>query len=380
MNILAVCHYGLYQDLSSSFVHNQIREYVRLGHRVRVIVPIAYGKMLDGMRVGNALAVKIADGVEICYLRYFTLSSFGERGFNTYSAICSLRTRLKSILDGFAPDVIHAHTLGFDSSIGAWLKERLNCPMVVTTHGGDTVRPLAKGLRKELKLWCDQADGVVAVSSALKTKLCSCDTETPVYSILNGFVPVESKGEGARSPLGIIQAGHLIPSKRTNITIRAFSQLKKKYPEATLTIIGQGSERASLEELCSELGVSEDVRFLGQIPNKDVLKEMSEAQFFVMVSSPEGFGIVYLEAMYSGCVAIGAEGEGISDVITSGENGFLVPIDDPEAIVRVLEECINDPDMASSVAQQGYISAKGLTWAENARQYIDLFNVLVSNN
>lgn len=63
--------------------------------------------------------------------------------------------------------MIHAHTLGFDSAIGAWLKERLGVPLVVTTHGSDTSIPVEQGRAAELKPFCDAADHVVAVSSAL---------------------------------------------------------------------------------------------------------------------------------------------------------------------------------------------------------------------
>ena len=91
----------------------------------------------------------------------------------------------------------------------------------------------------------------------------------------------------------------------------------------TLTIVGQGPVRQMLEEICGKLGISDAVEFTGQMPNDQVLARLRESEIFVMASKPEGFGIVYLEAMSSGCVTIGTEGEGISDLIVHGENGFL---------------------------------------------------------
>ena len=103
---------------------------------------------------------------------------------------------------------------------------------------------------------------------------------------------------------------------------------------------------------------------------------MAKAQFFCMPSVREGFGIVYAEAMASGCITIGTEGEGVADVIRSGENGFLVPPDDPDAIGAVISWCLSHPAEAAAIARRGRETAMGLTWAHNAAQYIQLFKEL----
>lgn len=376
MNILVVCHYGLYQDLSCSFVHAQVREYVRLGHRVRVLVPIPYGKRdWDGSRV--SASPRRADGVELLPLRYLTLSKYGEGGFNTRSAVLALRPRLSALLRDFQPGVIQAHTLGFDSQVGAWLKEHLGCPLVVTTHGSDTSIPVEQGRAGELKPFCDHADRVVAVSSALADKLRTCGTKTPISVVLNGFQPRFLSGDTPKVPLSFIQVGNLLEQKRFHVTIRAFAAIRKQYPEAYLTIIGQGPAREALEALCRELGVEDSIRFLGQVPNEAVLAEMAKAQFFCMPSVREGFGIVYLEAMANGCVTIGTAGEGIADLIVSGKNGFLVPPDDPDAIASVINWCLQNPEQMETIARQGRKDVQGLTWENNAAQYIHLFNELI---
>ena len=97
-----------------------------------------------------------------------------------------------------------------------------------------------------------------------------------------------------------------------------------------------------------------------------------------MPSIPEGFGIAYLEAMASGCITIGTEGEGIADLIVSGKNGFLVPPDDPDSIVRVIEWCLEHPEEADIIAERGRKDALGLTWEYNAKQYINLFQELLT--
>ena len=374
MNILVVCHDGLYRDLSASFVHGQTQAYAKLGHRVRVIIPVAVGKPgPDSKRFGPAVLRREADGVELYYVRYVTLSQYGARWFNHTSACVALRCALSAILRDFTPQVIHAHTLGFDTRIGAWLKNRLGIPLVVTTHGSDASIPFEQGDLAFLRKHCDLADTVVAVSSALAAKVRACGTQTPVRVILNGFRLQHVPESREKMPVSLIQVGNLQEQKRVHITIEAFSRLLWGYPRATLTIVGSGPQRAALEAQCRDLGIADRVTFTGRLPNDQTLEQMAKTQFFVMPSVREGFGIVYAEAMACGCVAIGTEGEGIADLIVSGENGYLVPPDDPEAIVETVTACLQQPEKMHAVAQAGRAAALQLTWEENAGQYLQLF-------
>lgn len=381
MKILIVCHVGMYQDLSSSFVHAQAEAYAAQGHTVRAVILDPAGKAdRFGHRLFPTVTVGNADGVEMVNMRFISLSNLGEKGGNAFFAKQSAWMHFSKIFSEFQPDVIHAHTLGSASALGVWLKKRLHCPLVVTTHGSDTAVRIEQGRAAELKPLCDGADCVVAVSSALAAKLKTCGTKTPVEVILNGFrirsLPAVSE---ERAQCAVVQVGHLIKQKHFDVTLRAFARLKKEYPAAQFTVVGQGSEREALEALADELGVSESVHFLGQLPNEAVLAEMSKAQFFCMPSVREGFGIVYLEAMASGCVAIGTEGEGIADLIESGKNGFLVPPEDSEAIWQVMQRCLQHPAEAEAIAARGRKDALSLTWEKNAATYERLFMTLLES-
>ncbi len=377
MNILAVCHFGLYEDLHSSFVHNQIREYAAQGHKVRCIVPIPFGKTgRTGSKIGPAVAKTTLDGVQIVDVRYLSASGRGRRSFNHNSAIAAIRANRKAIFGDFTPDVIHAHTLGLDSRIGAWLKEKFRCPLVVTTHGSDTMRPLKAGEGHILKADCDACDRLVAVSGPLKNALASCGTVTPIEVIHNGFIPREPEN-AERDPFGIIQVGHLIESKHFDTTIGALARLKERYPKLHLTIVGQGHLRENLQDLAKDLGVSDRVEFTGPIPNAEVFARMCRNSFFVMASKPEGFGIVYLEAMAAGCIAVGTADQGIADILRHGENGFLVEAGDDAAIAEILDEMLKNPENRNKIAKNGQVLARSMTWAETSRQYIQLFDSLI---
>lgn len=376
MNILIVCHAGMYQDLSSSFIHAQAEAYAALGHRVRVVVTNPIGKTdRSGHRFFPAVAVQNVSGVEIVDMRTISLSNFGEKGLNLFFAKLTAWLHFSKLFSDFQTDVIHAHTLGTDSALGAWFKKKLHCPLVVTTHGSDSSVRIEQGRVAELRPLCDGADHIVAVSSALAEKLKTCGTKTPITVILNGFrvQALSTPSPEDRVPCSIVQVAHLIKQKHFDTTLHAFAQLKRDYPTACFTIIGQGGEREALKSLAEDLGVSGSVRFMGQMPNEDVMSEMAKAQFFCMPSVREGFGIVYLEAMASGCITIGTEGEGIADLIENGKNGFLVLPEDPKAIVRVISWCIEHPNKAATIAEQGMQDARELTWKKNAETYIKLF-------
>ena len=370
MNILVISVHGMYTDYSASFIHNQAKEYVRQGHRVRVLIPLAFAKKSnEGRRIGPYVEMFERDHVEICYMRCLSLSNFGEtHQLNVPLAGIAIKILQKELFRDFRPDVIHAHTILYGGGIGVKVKALFGCPLIVTTHGGDA--DVALSHMKETRKICKEADAIVAVSEKLRTVFDNA------LCITNGFcadnIPPDQRKRSA-----MIQVGHLIALKHVDNTIQAFAHLKKLYPEFTLTVVGEGTERENLESLARRLKVWDSVRFTGQLSNPDTLEEMAKARFFIMPSYPEGFGIVYLEAMACGCITVGTEKEGIADVIVSGENGFLVPRDDVDAIIRIVDWCLQNPEKADEIAARGRETAMQHTWSHNAQEYLELFQTLM---
>ena len=377
MNILVVAAHGLYADYGASFVHSQAKEYVKAGHCVRAIVPVAVGKCgCDVPRLSAPIVRVVRDGVEIFYLRYLSLGHLGENGFNPASAQLAVRAAMSALLRGFEPDVIHAHAILFAGRLAADIKRHCpGVPLVITTHGGDTDLALTAAERERAQRICAAADHVVAVSGVYEEKARRIGADVLISCILNGF-NAQNVRAAEKKKHSIIQVSYLIARKHAELSIKALARVRKSYPDATLTIVGHGVERERLERVRDELGLGESVRFTGFLPNADTMSAMAQSEIFVLPSVEEGFGIAYIEAMASGCVAIGTEGEGISAVIRSGENGFLVPPLDADAIAEVIERCFAQPDSAALVAARGMESAKALTWERSARQYIKLFEEL----
>ena len=109
--------------------------------------------------------------------------------------------------------------------------------------------------------------------------------------------------------------------------------------ELDYLVIGDGPGREPLERLANELGLSERVRFLGQLPNREAVEEARRCHVFVMPGVEEPFGVAFVEAMAGGLPAIGARGEGgPEDIAAAGEGMTLVPPDDHRALAQAIEQ------------------------------------------
>ena len=101
-------------------------------------------------------------------------------------------------------------------------------------------------------------------------------------------------------------------------------------------IAGDGDGRPSLELLAGQLGVRDSVRFVGHVPDDDLPDLYRAADLFVMPSTGEGFGIVFLQAMASGIPVIGGDGDGGRDPLRDGRDGALVSSREPCAVARAI--------------------------------------------
>lgn len=378
MKILVIAHFQNDGSPTASFVHDQIKQFRKEGNEVLVIVPIAFLKPdFNKNRVSGIISEITVDGIRHIFVRYLSLSRYGEGHFNSMAAIASIKHNVKKIIEDFSPTIIHAHTIGLDSSIGMWLKSITGCPLIITTHGSDLIIPIREGKASQVRKNVIAADAIVCVSTILKKKLKDIGVNTRTVVIFNGFTPISYLGIRKKRH-SVNQTGSLIKRKKTDVTIKAISLLEKKYPDIRLSIVGEGPERDNLELLCKELKLQDKVTFKGQLSNIEAQNEMMESQFFVMPSTGEGFGIVYLEAMSAGCITIGTKGEGIADVIQSGANGFLVEKDSPQEVYKVIDWCIDNAAEANLISERGIQTARKYSWESNCESYLGLFRELAN--
>ena len=146
--------------------------------------------------------------------------------------------------------------------------------------------------------------------------------------------------------------------KRKNIDKVIFAC--DKIANTELTIIGDGVESKNLKKL------SKKPKFLGFLPNQQVIEKMRSADIFILPSQNETFGMVYLEAMASGCITVGLKGEGIDGIIKDKENGFLTNLDN---IKEMLEEIIFSAN-PNKILEKSYETILEYTEINAAKNYL----------
>lgn len=228
-----------------------------------------------------------------------------------------------------------------------------NCPIMVTfqydnstlmeqTYGKMAIITILSKLMDYLSL--KSADLVLVTTSLLELKVKHSYKKPTV--LLPNWVDVRAcidvLQNNLRQSRKIIFAGRLNKIKGVDVLIRAFAEVKKSYPEASLDICGIGEERESLEELKNTLRIV-DVKFTGSILNAEILKKMATASIFILPTvASEGHPKALIEAMACGDVCIATNVPGNRDVIIDSENGLLVPPNDVQVLSKSIKEIFTD--------------------------------------
>ena len=131
-----------------------------------------------------------------------------------------------------------------------------------------------------------------------------------------------------------------------------------------LTVIGDGKERKTLEK------IDKSVKFLGSLPHDKVLEKMRENDIFVLPSVGETFGMVYLEAMASGCITVCTKGDGVDGIIKNGENGFLVEPNSNSVKETLLNIKNMDIKSLNALRNNSFSTIKNYTSAICAERYL----------
>lgn len=184
------------------------------------------------------------------------------------------------------------------------------------------------------------ADATIAVSNGVRSSLLRGHFLPPrkVHVIPNPIPFLESSSKHRKldvdRPL-VLACGRLEPQKDHATLLRAFACLRKKI-NARLVILGEGSLLDSLKLLSQELGIATDVAFAGFDP--DPSSFMRNASVFVHTARYEGFGVVLLEALASGCPVIATDCPGgVREVLAEGKYGALLPVGDDKQLAEAME-------------------------------------------
>lgn len=354
------------------------------GAEVRVIVLHRLvpprGSLGEGPRaVTRALAERLReprrqlrDGIEVVYAPF--ASPPRERAYPSWGAWAapSLALALRRLRGSFPYELVHAHNAV--PAGDAVRRASPASPLVVSVHGGDVLytaersaagaRAVARGLGAA-RLVLANSQGIAELArrhGAGEVAVVHLGADVPPPAPR----PHEHRQRPSayEGPPRLVTVAHLVARKRHGDVLRALAVLAGRHPSLGYTIIGDGPERGALEALARRLGVAERVEFTGQLDPAEAIARARQASVFVMPSTEEAFGVVYIEAMAAGIPAIGCRGEpGPEEIAAAGDGFLLVPPGDIERLSQRIDELLSDPHRMHEAGTRARATvARHFTW------------------
>lgn len=389
MRVLVVSHMYPHSvnPMSGIFVHNQVKALKETGIEIHVISPIPFFPLYPKWRGYRKLPDQMEwDGVPVFYVP--TLMFPGGFLFSTYGDwyFRSLKKALSAIKEKFSFDLIHCHTIFPDGYAGYKLKEWLKVPVISTIHGSDILL-----YPKRNRLVYDrtvaaliQNDQVITVSERLRREALAMVPESRIQTIYNGFNPARFypvDAQEARERVNIpvtgkklLFVGNLLPVKGVNHLLTAFAEVTRRQADLHLYVVGDGPLRSSLEKQAAELGINQQVTFMGRRPYEEIPLWINSADVVVLSSLSEGLPSILLESMGCGRPMVATDVGGISEILQHGKTGYLAEAKNPGQLAAYLTELlILHPEQTIQMGKQAYQASQQFTWQQNALQTKKLY-------
>ena len=172
-------------------------------------------------------------------------------------------------------------------------------------------------------------------------------------------------GEKSPTPL-VVAVGRLVPVKRYEHLIRSVALARKLEPGIELTIIGEGYERQTLDDVVREVDGTDWVTFTGHATDAEVVELYRRAWLVASASAREGWGMSLTEAAACGTPAVATDIAGHQDAVIDGETGLLVDRDDPQALAAAIARLAQDDQLRAQFATAAITHAARFSWEATA--------------
>ncbi|RYZ48437.1 MAG: N-acetyl-alpha-D-glucosaminyl L-malate synthase BshA, partial [Chitinophagaceae bacterium] len=230
--------------------------------------------------------------------------------------------------------------------------EGLHIPVITTLHGTDiTLVGRDKTYAPVVAFSINQSDAITAVSENLRDETFKNFKIEKQIEVIHNFVdvarfnrkPIDAfkkviAPEGERI---LLHASNFRKIKRVEDVVQIFYNVRKQIP-SKLLFVGDGPERATAEQLCRQLKVCDDVRFVGkQEQMEDIL---AIADLFLLTSEYESFGLAALEAMAAGMPVISTNAGGLPEIMVQGKVGYMSDVGDVETMSEYAIDILKDDE------------------------------------
>ena len=265
-------------------------------------------------------------------------------------------------------DLLHVH-YAIPHASAAYMAKQIvkqktgrNIPVITTLHGTDiTLVGKDKTYEPVVTFSINESDAITAVSENLKEETFRNFAIIKPIEVITNFVDVSRFNKKpidafkkVIAPLGekiIVHASNFRKVKRVEDVVRIFSEIRGVMP-TKLLMVGDGPERFVAEELARNLGVMEDIRFVGKQEQIEEILVVSD--LFLLPSENESFGLAALEAMAAKCVVISSNAGGLPEINIQGKTGFMADVGDVTAMSNFAISILKDEEGLSAMKEAAY--------------------------
>jgi glycosyltransferase involved in cell wall biosynthesis len=251
--------------------------------------------------------------------------------------------RLEKLLRRLKPSVIHTHNVGPHVHGVCTYPFSGAGRLVHTRHGQHTFDRGQSWLVNRLSSRWTQA--MIAVSNdAARYATDGEGFPAGKVRVIHNAVEVSRYGTASGPLHSAVAVGRLVRLKGFDVLLKAAAIVRQAAPNFSLRIVGDGSERDTLEWQISDLRLADAVQLVGY--KEDPASYFEEAGVYVLSSRSEGIPLTLLEAMACGLPIVATAVGGVPEIVSDGENGLLVRPDDPAALSKAILRLIRDPSLA----------------------------------
>lgn len=256
------------------------------------------------------------------------------------------------------PDVIHGHFATHPKLGARFAADILGVPFTVTGHAYEM---FPRSERSTARRVFESSDRAVAPSQYNKQFMIDeLGVETPIDVVYATTDVSEFEPDGTETePNRLLTVARLVEKKGHKYALRAVRRLVDQYPEIEYRIVGKGPLKGDLESLADELGIRDNVTFLGHVSDSQLRNEYRSAAVFVLpcVIAEDGdrdvIPVVLKEAMGAETPCVSTDVAGIPELITDGENGRIVPQRSEDALAGAVLELLEQPDQRTRMGEFG---------------------------
>jgi glycosyltransferase involved in cell wall biosynthesis len=257
--------------------------------------------------------------------------------------------RVAWLLHGWQADVVHTHNTKA-LFYGAPAARLARVPAVVHTRHGQRYQA-SRSDNAVFRFLTRLVDRVVCVShDSARLSAAEGIAERRIATIWNGIDVARFAYVGPTPSGPAVMVGRLSFEKDVETLIRAAALIRQSEPGFQLAIAGDGDCLAELRQLATELGLGEQVQFLGEV--RDIPALLARASMLVLPSLTEGISLTLLEAMARGLPVVATHVGGNPEVVVDGETGYLVPVQQPARLAERVLDLLRQPELARTMGHK----------------------------